>query len=59
MPIVSFTDSKNLTRAIKSTRFVADEQLIVDITAIKDDILANGTVSSIRRMSGKKVWLIV
>ena len=53
VPIVLFTDSKNLTRAINSTRLVADEQLIVDIAAIKDDI-ANGTVSSVRRVRGKE-----
>ena len=51
IPIVVYTDAKNLTRAVHTTSMVEDEWLIVDIAAIKD-ALEDGTVSSIRRVAG-------
>ena len=52
MPIVLYTDTRNLSRAVHSTNQVEDDWLMVDVVAVKD-ALDNHTVESIRRVSAK------
>ena len=51
IPVVMFTDSRNLYEAVHSTALVEDAWLIPDIAVIKD-ALSNGTISCLRRVSG-------
>ena len=51
VPVIMFTDSRNLYEAVHSTSLVEDAWLIPDIAVIKD-ALSNGTISSLRRVSG-------
>ena len=50
IPVVMFTDSKNLFEAVHSTALVEDAWLIPDIAVIKDAI-DNGTISCLRRVA--------
>ena len=50
IPVIVFTDSKNLHESIHSTSMVEDAWLIPDIAIIKEAI-EQGTVTSIRRVS--------
>ncbi len=50
IPVVMFTDSRNLYKSVHSTSLVEDSWLIPDIAVIKD-ALCNGTISSLRRVS--------
>ena len=52
LPVIVFTDSKNLHEAIYSTLLVDDAWLIPDVALIKE-AKEQGTVSDIRRVSGK------
>ena len=52
MPIVLYTDSRNLSRAVHSTNQVEDDWLVVYVAAVKD-ALDNHSVESIRRVSAK------
>ena len=52
MPIVLYTDMRNLSRAVHSTNQVEDDWLMVDVVAVKDT-LDNHTVESIRRVLAK------
>ena len=52
MPIVLYTDSRNLSRAVHSTNQVEDDCLVVDVAAVKE-ALENGTVESVRRVPAK------
>ena len=49
MPVIMFTDSRNLFEAVHSTALVEDAWLIPDIAVIKD-ALNNGTISCLRRV---------
>ena len=50
IPVVMFTDSRNLYEAVHSTALVDDAWLIPDIAVIKD-ALGNGTITCLRRVS--------
>ena len=50
VPVVVYTDSKNLHEAVFSTSLVDDAWLIPDIAILKDAI-ENGTIGSFRRVS--------
>ena len=50
IPVVMFTDSRNLYEAVHSTALVDDAWLIPDIAVIKD-ALGDGTISCLRRVS--------
>ena len=50
IPVVMFTDSRNLYDAIHSTSLVEDSWLIPDIAVIQET-LENGTISCVRRVS--------
>ena len=50
IPVVMFTDSKNLYEAVHSTALVEDAWLIPDIAVIKDAI-DNGTITCLRRVA--------
>ena len=52
IPVVVFTDCKNLHDAIHSTRLVEDAWLIPDV-AIIQEALNQGTVTSVRRVRSK------
>ena len=52
LPVIVFTDSKNLQEAIYSSSLVDDAWLIPDVAVIKEAI-DQGTVSDIRRVSGR------
>ena len=52
MPIVVYTDSRNLFRAVHSTGQVEDDWLIVDVAVAKEALL-DGTVESVRRVSSQ------
>ena len=52
LPVVVFTDSKNLYEAINSMCLVDDAWLIPDVAMIKE-AKEQGTVTEIRRLSGK------
>ena len=52
LPVIVFTDSKNLHEAIYSSCLVDDAWLIPDIAMIKE-AKEQGTVSDIRRVAGK------
>lgn len=54
IPVVIFTDSKNLSEAVHSTSLVEDAWLIPDIAVIKD-ALSNKTISCVRRVSGENM----
>ena len=54
IPVVMYTDCKNLYEAVHSTALVDDAWLIPDIAVIKD-ALCNGTVSSLRRVSSENM----
>ena len=50
IPVIMFTDARNLSEAVHSTALVEDAWLIPDIAIIKD-ALCDGTISSLRRVS--------
>ena len=52
VPVVMFTDSRNLYQSIHSTSLVEDSWLIPDIAIIKE-ALENGTVSCFRRVASQ------
>ena len=51
VPVVIFTDSKNLYESVHSTNLVDDAWLIVDISIIKDALI-NGTITCLKCVSG-------
>lgn len=52
MPVILFTDCKNLFDAIHSTCLVSDSWLVPDIAMIKE-AKEQGTVTAIKRVLGK------
>ena len=54
IPVIMFTDSKNLFEAVYSTALVEDAWLIPDIAVIKD-ALENGTITCLRRVESEKM----
>ena len=54
IPTIAVTDSKNLEESVKSTSLTDDSWLIPDIAVIKE-ALEDGTISEIRRVSGKQM----
>ena len=52
IPVVLFTDSKNLYEAVHSSGLVDDAWLIIDISIIKD-ALSEGTISCLQRVLGE------
>ena len=52
VPVVMFTDSKNLNESIHNTSLVDDAWLIQDISVIKE-ALESGTVSCFRRVASQ------
>ena len=52
IPVVVFTDSKNLYESVHSSGLVDDAWLIIDISIIKDAI-SEGTISCLKRVSGE------
>ena len=54
IPVIIFTDSKNLIEAVKSSSLVEDAWLIPDVAIIKDAV-EDGTIQSLRRVSSKEM----
>ena len=54
VPVVIFTDSKNLYESVHSTNLVDDAWLIVDVSIIKD-ALNDGTITCLKRVSGDEM----
>ena len=52
VPVVIFTDSKNLSEAIRSTKLVDDAWLIPDIAVIKE-ALEKGTITCVKRVASE------
>ena len=52
MPVIIFTDSRNLFEAVNSTSLVEDPWLIPDVAIIKE-ALENGTVQGLRRVASQ------
>ena len=52
IPVILYTDSRNLHEAIHSTTLVDDAWLIPDIAIIKE-ALSQGTISSVRRVTSE------
>ena len=52
VPVVLFTDSKNLYESVHSSGLVEDAWLIIDISIIKDAI-SDGTISCLKRVLGE------
>ena len=54
IPVLIFTDSKNLCKSVNSSKLVDDSWLITDIATIKDALL-DGTVTSFKRVKGENM----
>ena len=54
IPIIIFTDSKNLYESVHSSNLVDDAWLITDISIIKD-ALNDGTITCLKRVSGEQM----
>ena len=52
VPVIIFTDSKNLYESVHSSKLVDDAWLITDICIIKD-ALHDGTIKCLKRVSGE------
>ena len=52
IPVVLYTDSKNLYESVHSSGLVDDAWLIIDISIIKD-ALSDGTISCLKRVLGE------
>ena len=52
VPVIIFTDSRNLFEAIHSTKLVDDAWLIPDIAVVKE-ALENGTISSVKHVASE------
>lgn len=52
IPVIIFTDSKNLYESVHSSNLVDDAWLITDISIIKD-ALHEGTITVLKRVAGE------
>ena len=59
MPVTLFTDNKSLYDAIKSSKYVQNKRLRIDIAAVKESINTKQQLADPRTKSGANMKLLL